>query len=189
MNAYQELQIPDTEWVATSVEGLQAFFDASFCKQPKASNPSPLIPAKAWPHQNLHVRPRPEARMSAVILDENLQTQMAEFAKREALFKEILQHYVLPSDSSVTDFLMAHRTIPQILLGAVPQLKGSFGGNAIFHLRAPIDDSGVRTLYAVAIWPGKLSDVRAALANFDDQWWIANSPQAAGHLVFTYELV
>ena len=63
------------------------------------------------------------------------------------------------------------------------------GGNAVFNLRAPIDEAGSQTLYAVAMWPGKLQDVRDALAKFDDEWWMARARQAAGYLTFTYELV
>ena len=123
-----------------------------------------------------------------MVLEENLEKQVVEFAKRDVL-NDVRRHYMLPADSSVADFLTTHRSIPQILLAAVPQLKSCFGVNAVFHLRAPIDESGARILYAIALWPGKLSDVRAALARFDNQWWLAHSPQANGYLVFTYELV
>lgn len=87
------------------------------------------------------------------------------------------------------DFLTERRAIPQMLLEAAPQLKAYFGGTAVFNLRAPIDEAGSRTLYAVAMWPGEVLDVRDALAKFDKDWWMARAGRAAGYLTFTYELV
>jgi hypothetical protein len=115
---------------------------------------------------------------------------MAEFAaQHEAILSEVRKNYVLPADSSVLNFLTEHRTIPEILLGAAQQLKACFGSDAVFNLRAPIDESGSRILYAVAMWQGKSQDVRDALAKFDRDWWMARAGQAAGYLAFTYELV
>jgi hypothetical protein len=120
----------------------------------------------------------------------DLENQMADFeAQHEAAITELRKQYVLPIDSSVVDFLRQQRTIPQLLNLAVPQLKLHFGVDTIFTLRAPIDESGARTLYAVAMWPGKARDAKNAIDKFDDAWWIANSRQASGNLYFTYELV
>ena len=102
---------------------------------------------------------------------------------------EVRRHYVLPVDSSVLSFLTDHPAIVQILLAATPRLKQYFGTSTIFSLRTPVDESGVRTLYAVVIWAGEIRDVRNALARFDDEWWLAHSRQAPEYLVFTYELV
>jgi len=93
------------------------------------------------------------------------------------------------ADASVQDFLTEHRAIPQLLLEAVPKLKFYFGGTAVLSLRATIDEAGSRTLYAVVMWPGKFQDVREALADFDNGWWMARAGEAAGYLTFTYELV
>jgi hypothetical protein len=112
----------------------------------------------------------------------------SDFRGEEAL-NDVRKHYVLPADPSVIDFLADHRAIPQLLLAAAPQIKGYFGRNAVFNLRAPLDEAGSRTLYAVVMWPGKLRDVRDALARFDDEWWMARARQAGGYLIFTYELV
>src|SRR5258706_14651599 len=131
----------------------------------------------------------PEPRQSASIFD-GLEKQMAEFsAQHEALSSELRRQYVMPADSSVTAFLTEHLALAPILLEAVPQLKACFGAQAIFILRAPIDDSGLQTLYAVAIWPGNVGDVREALEKFDETWWIQHSREASGYLTFTYELV
>lgn len=144
----------------------------------------------AWLYQPFQAAPRwPEPRQRAAIF-EGLEKQMAEFAaQHEAVLNDVRKHYVLPADASVRDFLAEHRAIPQILLEAAPRLKAYFGGNAVFNLRAPIDEAGSRTLYAVAMWPGELRAVRDALARFDNDWWMARAGQAAGYLTFTYELV
>lgn len=120
----------------------------------------------------------------------DFEKQMAAFeTQHEAALAELRKQYVLPGDSSVLDYLREHRAIPQLLILATPQLKSHFGTAAVFTLRAPIDESGVRTLYAVAMWPGNVRDAKNALDRFDDAWWIANSRQASGNLYFTYELV
>ncbi len=107
----------------------------------------------------------------------------------ESALCELRRHFVLPKDSSVTIFLAEHRTIAQILLDSVGHLKSCFGEDTVFNLRASMDESGSRTLYAVAMWPGCTQLVRKALAEFDDGWWIPHSQSASGYLTFTYELV
>jgi hypothetical protein len=117
------------------------------------------------------------------------ETRMTDFAaEHEAVLREIRKSYVFPPDASVTLFLTEHRSISQLLLEAVPHLDACFGQDAVFHLRAPIDESGFQTLYAVAIWPGSVGCVRDALAAFD-HWWTPQSGRARGHLTFTYELI
>jgi hypothetical protein len=163
VNAFQELQSSGIHWPDRSPTWLYQPFQA----------------APRWPE--------PGQRAASF---EGIEKQMAEFAARhEAILNDVRKHYVLPADASVRVFLTEHRAIPQILLEAAPQLKASFGGNAVFNLRAPIDEAGSRTLYAVVMWPGKLRDVRDALTKFDNDWWMARAGQAAGYLTFTYELV
>jgi hypothetical protein len=116
--------------------------------------------------------------------------KMADFEAADHSYQtEIRKTFIFPSDSSVITFLNEHRTLPEILLEAAQHLRTSFGADAIFNLRTPIDESGERTLYAVVMWPGTVEAVRAALASFDDIWWLANSRRTSGHLTFTYELV
>jgi hypothetical protein len=130
----------------------------------------------------------PESRQGTELF-EDLERQMAAFVVgHEATLDEVRKRYVLPSDSSVTDFLKGHRTLPQLLLQAVPYLSQYFG-NVAFSLRAVSDEYGWQTLYAVAMWPGKAHDAVVALDQFEDGWWIANSRIASGSLNFTYELV
>ena len=163
MNAYQELQSSGIDWSSS----------------PTARNYELLQAAPRWPES-----------LQRAALAERLRQQMAEsVAQDEAALNEVCKHYVLPTDASVRDFLTKHRGIPEILLEATPYLKLHFGGNAVFNLRRPIDEAGSRTLYAVAMWPGELRDVRDALARFDSDWWMPRAGQAAGYLTFTYELV
>jgi hypothetical protein len=163
VNAYQQLQSSGIEWPERA-------------------------PALLYqPHQAATRWPETDQRASIV---EGLERQMAGFsAEHDALLAEVRRHYVLPADSSVTRFLSGHRTLAPILLEAVPELQARFGAQAVFALRAPVDDSGSQTLYAVVIWPGKLRDVREALEEFDATWWIPRSRKASGYLTFTYELV
>lgn len=163
MNAYQQPQSAGIDWPA----------------QPCA-----------WLNQPSQAAPRrPEFRSHAAVVDELDKQKGQPAAQHEAALSHVCKSYVLPADESVQEFLTEHRAISQVLLAAVPQLKACFGDSAVFNLRAPIDEAGSRTLYAIAMWPGKLRDVREALARFDNEWWIGRAGQAAGYLTFTYELV
>jgi hypothetical protein len=163
VNAYQELQGSGIRWPDHPPESL---------------------------YQTLQAAPRwPVPLPRAAILDD-LETQMAEFAAENvAVLNEVRRYFVLPANSSVAAFLSGHRTISQMLLEAVVHLRACFGASTVFSLRAPIDESGSQTLYAVAMWSGNVSDVRRALVAFDNAWWMARSGQASGYLAFTYELV
>jgi hypothetical protein len=146
--------------------------------------PTPMVYQE---FQQVAVRTEPREQRN---IFRDLEKQMAAFeAPHGAALTELRKQYVLPIDSSVASFLREHRTIPQLLVLAAPQLKSHFGAATVLVLRAPIDESGARTLYAVAMWPGRVRDAKIALDKFDDDWWIANSRQASGNLYFTYELV
>jgi hypothetical protein len=110
-------------------------------------------------------------------------------AEHQALVQGLRKDFLMPADSSVTDFLNEHRSILQLLTEARMHLKDCFGSSTIFTLRAELDESGSRTLYATAIWSGKLQDAREALDRFDSRWWMSHAGQAGGSLTFTYELV
>jgi len=128
-------------------------------------------------------------RQGSVIFEKAQQQLMAFQVEYETMLEGVRRAFVIPPDGSVVTFLNEHPTIPQILLEAATHLRASFPVETVFNLRVPIDESGSRTLYAVAAWPGDVLDVRAALARFDETWWISHSRQAAGYLAFTYELV
>jgi len=108
--------------------------------------------------------------------------------EQELLIREVRKLYVFPKDNSVTHFLEGHRNVPQLLIAAVPVLEGYFGTGTIFVLRAPTDEQGSQSLYAVVMWPGSVEDVANALDHFEDEWWLSNSRQSLGRLTFTYEL-
>jgi hypothetical protein len=108
--------------------------------------------------------------------------------EHQAAIDEVAKLYRTPDDASVAMFLHEHRTIPQLLIQAAPKLKKYFG-DAALTLRAPVDEDGSQTLYAVVLWPGDVAEVRRAVDKFDDGWWLAKSGDAANSLSFTYELV
>ena len=135
------------------------------------------------------LRASPLPRQGSVIFEKTEQQLMAFQVELETTLEAVRRAFVIPPDGSVVAFLNEHRTIPQILLEAATHLRASFAVETVFNLRVPIDESGSRTLYAVAVWPGDVLDVRAALAKFEETWWISHSRQAAGYLAFTYELV
>jgi len=86
---------------------------------------------------------------------QNLEHHMVALAtERETTLTEIRKRYVLNSTASVEGFLFEHHVLPELLLEAEGPLRGAFGADTIFSLRAPIDEFGDQTLYAVAIWPG-----------------------------------
>lgn len=162
MNAYVEVQTAGIEWPDRAAPFL------SLALQEKLRWQNPQQPPAVF---------------------EELERQMAQFAaEQQAMLNDVRKLYVLPSDSSVTEFLARHRAIPQILVSAAPHLKACFGVETIFSLRAPLDDSGSQTLYAVVMWSGRVEDVRRALARFDQEWWMERAGQGAGYLTFTYEL-
>lgn len=102
---------------------------------------------------------------------------------------EVRSHFGMVDESTINSFLMEHPALASILLDALVPLRNCFGAECVFNLRAPFDELGSQTLYAVAMWPGSTESVSKAIAAFDDCWWIAHSQPASGHLVFTYELV
>lgn len=137
--------------------------------------------------QQFASKPEPKKQRS---IFKDLEQQMAQFeADHEAIVAELQKRYVLLNDPSVKGFFLTHRTAAELLIQAVPRLQEYFGAGTVFSLRTTVDEYGAQTLYAVVMWPGDVRDVRAALENFDEHWWIANSRRAAGDLTFTYELV
>jgi hypothetical protein len=133
--------------------------------------------------------PLPSQREGGSSLD-YLEDQMAAFvAEHKALVQDLRKHFQIPTDSSVTNFLNDHSSILQLLMEAKKHLEDCFGSSTVFALRAELDESGSRTLYASAIWSGKLQDARNALDKFDNDWWMSHARQAGGYLTFTYELV
>jgi hypothetical protein len=147
-----------------------------------------VIPVK-MAHEYTQGVPPSEHRHGTEIL-QDFEKQMALFnIEHDKTVTEVCGQYLFLDDSDVRQFLRNHRTIPDFLLQAAPYLKVSFGANAVIGLRAPVDEGGYQTLYAIVMWPGRAKDAREALNQFDDAWWINNRVRTAGYLTFTYELV
>ncbi|MEO6801772.1 MAG: hypothetical protein ABI197_00860 [Granulicella sp.] len=120
----------------------------------------------------------------------DLEAQMTRFeSEHEALVNEVRRLYVMSTANQVISYLRGHRTIPQLLVTAHSTLQRYFGMDTVFGLRAPIDEQGWQTLYAVVMWQGSAKNAVAILDQFENQWWLPNSRQAFGCLTFTYELI
>lgn len=102
--------------------------------------------------------------------------------------REIRRKYVFVNDDEVEEFLRFHRTVPELLIEALPFLRAHIG-DVLFTLRSTSDEYGWQLLYVVTVWPGQAQDVITAIDRFEDAWWIANSHRAFGSLNFTYQLV
>lgn len=114
---------------------------------------------------------------------------MAFFEKEHrSAVAELERNYIFSQETHVKDFLRSHRTLPQLLMAALPHLRQQFG-NIVFSLRAVSDDYGWQIMYVDALWTGQATDALAAMDRFEDEWWVANSSAAAGSLHFTYRLV
>jgi hypothetical protein len=109
-------------------------------------------------------------------------------AEHQSLINEVRRYFVMGRGSGIEEIFIRSRTLPQLLLEAIPHLRYYFG-NTMFTLRPTSDESGWQTLYVDAIWPGDARDAISAIDAFEDEWWIANSHKASGNLTFTYRLV
>jgi hypothetical protein len=142
-------------------------------------------------HQNIqdaHTPVTSEAARDQLFIGD-LERQMAQFEKDyQATLPEVRKRYVLPTDSSVFEFLNDHRGIPQLLIDAFPHLQKYFE-NTVFALRATCDEYGWENLYVDVLWPSDAGDAIRLLDEFEDEWWLANCRTARGALTFTYRLV
>lgn len=107
----------------------------------------------------------------------------------EGVLRALLNIFVFEKNTRVRSFLEDHPSVSDLLLEAAPFLSQSFGDNAVLQLQIPPDEDIPVTIYAEALWEGTLEEARAALKNFDEAWWIANSRRASGRVVIDYQLV
>jgi hypothetical protein len=155
--------------------------------QPTGSNWGPVVLAMF--ERGIQETPSLPEQPTTISVLASLEEQMMAFEKEYVSnVAELARHYIFSQEASVKDFLRSHRALPQLLLSALPHLRRHFG-NIVFSLRAASDDDGWQALYVDALWPGHATDALAAIDQFEDQWWIANSSAAAGSLNFTYRLV
>ncbi len=139
-------------------------------------------------HERRQDRPEKEPSHRQQVLD-GLEQQMVRYeADHHAMVAEVARSFTMPRDNSVQAFLNTHRVLPQLLIQALPRLRARFG-DTVFALRSTSDEYGGQILYVDALWPGDAVDAYAALDRFEDDWWVANSHMAAGHLSFAYRLV
>jgi hypothetical protein len=131
------------------------------------------------------------ARPAAVQLAEltALEAQMTRYeADHRKMIETIRTLYVFQDETTVSEFLLRHRTVSPILAEAEKHLRAYFR-DAVFALRATTDEQGWDMLYATVQWPGEPKAAIDALNAFDASWWLNNSYPAGVNLTFTYRLV
>ena len=99
---------------------------------------------------------------------------------------QLTKKYIFRNGDAITHFFSMHRTAAAVVSCAWPELRRSFGEDAVFSLEAVAGDDDSTSLYVVVIWRGSAQDAESALENFDERWWL-NQPYQSG-LTFTYEL-
>ena len=142
-------------------------------------------PQGAWSSQSYRKPPQREGitvdmLASARVTSAKLNGQL------ECELRELKAVYVFRNESAITEFVLGHRAVAGVLLSAIPELKKYFGEDVVFNLEAVRDDDESTTLYAIVVWRGLAEIAVAALADFDENWWL-NRPAQSG-LTFTYEL-
>jgi hypothetical protein len=120
----------------------------------------------------------------------DLERQMAQFsAEEEEDFKRLRREYVLVNGPSVESFLRRHRSLLEVLLDAVAQIKACFGAESVLQLRLGSEDGDAPNVVCGFVqWTKSLEAARAALDEFDESWWMNNVRRASGRVVFDYEL-
>jgi hypothetical protein len=158
-----------------------------FDKQTSGNDWTPSV--RSMLHERQQEQPEPERTHPHRVIFQDLERQMARYeADHDEMVAEVARSYMMPRDNSVQNFLNSHRVLPQLLIQALPRLRERFG-DTVFALRAILDEHGWQSLYVDALWAGDAAEAYAAIDRFEDDWWVANSHMAAGHLTFTYRLV
>lgn len=156
-------------------------------RQPTGSNWGPIVPGMI--EYGTQEIPSVPNQISTISILAKLEDQMVSFeSEHRSAVAELARNYIFSQETSVEEFLRSHRTLPQLLVAALPYLRQQFG-SIVFSLRTVSDEYGWQTMFVDALWPGLAADALAALDRFEDEWWIANSSAAAGCLNFTYRLV
>jgi hypothetical protein len=155
----------------------------------RVDSQSTLPPFPEMAYEGVHTAIPQSQGAQWSVLDDLFRQAIRLEAEQQRQLADLRKHYVMENGANLESFLRDHPALSQVLLEAAPYLRQHFGRDTVFTLRAPVDASGAQTLYGVVSWPGAVNDVRAALAEFDDSWWIGAVRHAFGNLTFTYELV
>jgi hypothetical protein len=98
------------------------------------------------------------------------------------------REFVIENRAVVKNYIATNR-LTGLLLEALPRLEEYFGANPVKALSLITDDEGSSTLFCSVKWAGDLEAARAALREFDEAWWLANSGKVAGKLNFDFDLI
>ncbi len=102
---------------------------------------------------------------------------------------DLRRAYVISDEEAMRPFLVRQRAIRATLRDAVPKLHTSFGQDCIFSLELSVEEEGLLTLYAVAIWNDDVRSAADAFDNFLESWWLHRMNAATSDLAFAYKLV
>src|SRR5260370_655997 len=99
--------------------------------------------------------------------------QMTQFVmdKQEEQLNRLRKDYVFDDPDRVRSFLKSHRSLSEIFIEAVPELKRCFGKDATLQIQVLWEEGTPRTIYGVVLWKDTLRSARAALQRFDESWW------------------
>ncbi len=100
--------------------------------------------------------------------------------------KLLRSQYVFRNEPVIKRFLLGHPSAVSTLSAATSQLKESFGQDIIPTLEATVEEDESISLYGIAIWRGSAAAAESALEDFDQRWWLNQTPHPG--LNFTYEL-
>ncbi len=81
----------------------------------------------------------------------------------------VKKEFVFRNAAAVSSFLEDHRTVPQGLIEALPDLRKHFGQDTVFALEVWAEE-GVRELYVFAIWYGAASEGMQSTIAFNEAW-------------------
>lgn len=83
---------------------------------------------------------------------------------------QVKKDFVFRNTNEVSAFLQDHRTVPQALIEALPDLKKHFGQESTLALEVWSEEEGARELYVLAIWRGEASAGMEATIAFNEAW-------------------
>lgn len=109
---------------------------------------------------------------------------------RDSLLDRVREHDAMREPDAVEAYLERYPHLVPILLEAVDIVPRSFGDDAPLALEMDIDPEGYDDVGELFVLITSRFDVKETLARstrFEDDWWLAASPDSPAVLVFDFE--